>query len=118
MKGTIRRRGDLVFVEYVDRHFTEPRETVLLWCVDRICREAYGRGRDPMDGDEVVDLGLSAHGAAWRGDGYSVHFPGDRVAEERLERDVPPPRVRAGVEVRWRSGQWEKYLKSRGWVPA
>jgi hypothetical protein len=29
--------------------------------------------------------------------------------------DVPPPKVRKGVEVRWHQGEWQKRLK-RGWV--
>jgi hypothetical protein len=30
---------------------------------------------------------------------------------------IPPPKVRKGIELRWR-GRWEKYLKSSGWVVA
>lgn len=28
---------------------------------------------------------------------------------------VPPPKVRAGIETRWKDGRWERLLK-RGWV--
>ena len=28
------------------------------------------------------------------------------------------PRVRSGVETRYREGQWEKYLSRKGWVTA
>jgi hypothetical protein len=31
---------------------------------------------------------------------------------------IPPPKVRAGIEIRYRSGHWQKYLKAKGWVPA
>lgn len=37
-----------------------------------------------------------------------IHF--DRVP-------VPVPKVRPGIELRWRDG-WEKYLKTKGWVAA
>ena len=30
---------------------------------------------------------------------------------------IPGPKVRKGIEVRWR-GRWEKYLKAEGWVIA
>lgn len=34
--------------------------------------------------------------------------------------DIPCPKVKADMEVRWNGskGQWEKYLKTRGWVRA
>jgi hypothetical protein len=30
----------------------------------------------------------------------------------------PCPKVRKGIETRYRDGRWEKYLKSSGWQPA
>jgi hypothetical protein len=30
--------------------------------------------------------------------------------------DVPRPKVKAGTELRWYNGHWQKYLKSKGWV--
>lgn len=42
-----------------------------------------------------------------------------RTKAEIVERiPVACPKVRAGVEVQWRNGRWEKLLKSKGWVPA
>lgn len=44
---------------------------------------------------------------------------GGRTQAVRVESEpVPPPKVRAGIEVRWRDGCWWKYLKARGWVRA
>lgn len=31
---------------------------------------------------------------------------------------IAPPKVRKGIELRWRNSRWEKYLKSSGWVAA
>jgi hypothetical protein len=31
---------------------------------------------------------------------------------------IEAPKVRKGIEVRYRNGQWQKYLKSQGWVTA
>jgi hypothetical protein len=30
---------------------------------------------------------------------------------------IPPPRVRKGVEIRYYSGAWERYYKGQGWIP-
>jgi hypothetical protein len=35
-----------------------------------------------------------------------------------IEQEIPCPKVRKGIETRYRYGKWEKYLKTRGWVPA
>jgi hypothetical protein len=32
------------------------------------------------------------------------------------KRPIPPPRVRAGTEVRWLRGGWEKYSQKKGWI--
>jgi len=29
---------------------------------------------------------------------------------------IPAPKVRKGIETRWRNGRWEKYLKAEGWT--
>ena len=31
---------------------------------------------------------------------------------------IPPPKVRAGVEVRYQNGEWQKYDKRKGWKKA
>jgi len=33
-------------------------------------------------------------------------------------RSIPCPKVCKGIETRWHDGQWEKYLRTRGWVVA
>lgn len=33
------------------------------------------------------------------------------------ERDVPAPKVRNGLDLRWRYGRWWKRTKRKGWVP-
>lgn len=34
------------------------------------------------------------------------------------ESEVECPKVRAGIETRWKDGCWQKYLKTKGWVAA
>lgn len=38
------------------------------------------------------------------------------IAVERVP--IPPPKVRKGIEIRYRNGSWMKYLKTEGWVIA
>jgi hypothetical protein len=32
--------------------------------------------------------------------------------------EVPAPKVRKGIEIKWRDGRWMKYLKTQGWLIA
>lgn len=34
------------------------------------------------------------------------------------KEEYPCPRVKKGIETKYESGEWFKYLKSKGWVPA
>lgn len=44
---------------------------------------------------------------------------GGRTRTIHHEREpVPLPKVRKGIETRWSHGEWQKYLKQRGWVAA
>lgn len=53
-----------------------------------------------------------------------LRFPlrdgGQTKAIRVIERPIPCPKVRKGVETRWDRyrGRWEKYLKASGWVAA
>lgn len=50
---------------------------------------------------------------------FALKDRGRTIPEYFEECQIPPPRVRAGVEVKWQHGRWEKFLKSRkGWVTA
>lgn len=46
-----------------------------------------------------------------------VVIRGDVVPVKVEHVDAPKPKVRRGIEIRWREGHWQKKLK-RGWVPA
>ena len=44
---------------------------------------------------------------------------GATVPDHTETTAVPCPKVRKGLPTRWRSGRWQKYLKSQGgWQPA
>ena len=34
------------------------------------------------------------------------------------KEEIPCPKVREGIQTRYFFGTWQKYLKSKGWVPA
>ena len=37
---------------------------------------------------------------------------------ETLKTPIPCPKVRAGIMTRYNSGEWQKYLKAKGWCTA
>jgi hypothetical protein len=116
MSAKIVKRGDDVFVASTERQYFNPVEYTVLWRVTRVARSPYRPGF-PADGDVLQDVGSSCGVANYHGDGYSVHFPSTQKACESSERPIPPPKVRAGIEVRYTSGRWEKLLR-KGWVAA
>jgi hypothetical protein len=100
MSAKIVKRGDDVFVASTERQYFNPVEYTVLWRVTRVARSPYRPGF-PADGDVLQDVGSSCGVANY----------------ESSERPIPPPKVRAGIEVRYTSGRWEKLLR-KGWVAA
>ena len=43
---------------------------------------------------------------------------GQTQSIDTIIEPIPCPKVRKGIETRWQNGQWEKYMKSKGWVSA
>jgi hypothetical protein len=68
--------------------------------------------------------GLEVSSGSGEGDRWSAYASGGSLVvvtehEGTIRRDpLPCPRVRAGVETRYRSGRWEKWTKRAGWVAA
>jgi hypothetical protein len=102
-----------MLVEYETTWSNKPVRQRMWWRIAHVSRNPY-RPRWPQEGDRVTSSGSDC----WNGDGYSVHFPGNLQAERSEQEDVPPPKVRAGIETRWYQGRWQKCLKSKGWVDA
>ena len=107
-------------IRYTDGYSNEPKRVILYWPVCRydadchahlIDKEAF----DANNGSFSVRNGSSPY-SGWttlplREGGTTKPIA---VEHERIE----PPKVRKGIEIRYRSGRWEKYLKSQGWVMA
>jgi hypothetical protein len=51
-------------------------------------------------------------------DGSYLEVEADCEAFEQVITPLPCPKVRKGIDTRYRQGAWEKYLKSEGWVKA
>jgi hypothetical protein len=74
------------------------------------------------DGAEVElhrsDLGTYSY-RRFNGDWVEVRLldGGQTLAVRHTTEPVPPPKVRAGIEIEWRYGRWMKLLR-KGWVPA
>lgn len=75
-----------------------------------------------VDLDEPIVLNYTGNGAfrdqLWRA--WVLPGGGQQKAVHTVRRAIPPPKVKAGIETRWNSDRerWEKYLKTKGWVPA
>lgn len=43
---------------------------------------------------------------------------GKTLSIETLKTPIPCPKVKAGIMTRYYSGEWQKYLKAKGWCTA
>lgn len=117
-------RGEL-WVRETYNHHEEPLKVSLYWKIIRAAGSSWNAMR-PDEGDIATydrsggwttrrpdgaqyDAGRSS-GHVWTGDG-------SEKAQVVEKEPLPPPKVRRGVEVRYRDGGWQKLLK-KGWVPA
>jgi hypothetical protein len=107
-------KGVLYIVEEV-YNYTIPEKQTLRWI-------ARGDGHKVPDDQLGIPLILTAYGSSYRVNGIKsphgsldVYIFGSDKAETNTSTEVPPPKVRAGIETRWRNGAWEKYLRSKGW---
>lgn len=119
MEGTLKSRDGRLYVLHTYDEYTEPYRQYLWFRV--LGTRGTGYGERP----EVEDL------ATWMGDGDwrtrnpstqrttgTVSTGSGSTQAERVERvPIHPPTV-GKRELRWHDGRWEKYLATRGWVPA
>lgn len=119
LEGTIEEREGALFVRYETTFEFEPIRRVMLWRVIRTDGNPYHAAR-PKRGDIARSQGMgvwrtfNAVTNDWTG---SVTIDGAAEAEYVEDVEVPAPKVRKGVELRWHRGRWEKLLR-KGWVPA
>jgi hypothetical protein len=105
------------YVEHSYPSFQEPAERITLrYKVLGSRVEGFGMV-EVYDGLEVRYLSGSEHiwQAYQRGTYLVVRCEKQGTV---TKTPYPCPKVKKGVEVRYRSGLWEKYLRTRGWVAA
>jgi hypothetical protein len=106
-----------------DTYSDRPEMTVLYWPIE------HGRLRDYKEAFPELDSDAELHGDHRGGyslyRGFGSYSPVLRLLDGGSTKPVkteniliPCPKVRKGIETRWRFGAWQKYLKSEGWVRA
>lgn len=109
-----------ICVKYTDTDFFKPIRYHIYWPV----KQCPKSDADYLIGREAGESGSGRYGA--RTDdyprGYFVELPllngGQTMPIHSEEEPIPVPKVRRGIETRYRNGKWEKYLKAQGWVSA
>ncbi|HXJ56444.1 MAG TPA: hypothetical protein VNU68_07240 [Verrucomicrobiae bacterium] len=104
-------------VVYTDSEWSNPVRYAHWWPAERGPREDYA---------ELIGKPTSVHNGEFsarrweNGPWFSSRLlNGGQTQPIRTDRTpVLCPKVRAGIETRYRDGQWQKHLKTAGWVPA
>lgn len=103
--------------------YSAPKTRVLYWPVNREASR-----KRAIEVFPEIESGKELHGrdggySFYRG--YGNYSPtirlenGSRTEAIKVETlDIPAPKVRKGIEIRFSNGRWEKYLKSSGWTIA
>jgi len=113
--GTVRQRGADWFVEHSYSLHSEPALAIVSWKVIG-SRRTGGLAPDLVDGLRLDSVSDQDRWQAYRQGEYLTLFT-EHQGTIRKE-PLPCPKVRRGIETRYRDGQWERYLKMEGWVRA
>jgi hypothetical protein len=116
-KNTLDYRAGHICVKYETTRYDRPEKMILWWpCF-----------KDNADNwKDEIGLPLTSCGESYElyvpSSGRKLHFllqnGGSTKAIDSEFTEIEPPNVRKGTDVRWHNGQWEKYLKTKGWVAA
>lgn len=106
---TLRIIGEKVYIEHVLYEEKEPfKRTERYTAV--IASDPYVRASNGLDMAHSFDGQYALPGG-----GLVIVKPGPPSFQSREE--VPRPKVRKNIQVRWKDGRWEKLLRE-GWVSA
>jgi hypothetical protein len=101
LTGTMGYRDGLLCVVWRDRQFSEPVEVELWWPICGVSKATF----------DAEYAGRTCEGSLRNG--------GRTESIYTEKHPVPCPKVRKGIETRYRNGRWEKYLISaKGWTAA
>ena len=116
---TLAYRNGHLCIRYQDTRSDIPEITVLYWPILRTIEaeyaEHYGKtAHDENDGIYSVQAG-SGPFSGWIRFRLTEGGQTKPIAQDAVP--IPKPKVRKGIEVRYRYGRWEKLLKT-GWTTA
>lgn len=118
LKGTLEEKDGRLCIRYESRDDMEPTLRIMYWPVIRYTGNGYGYL--PKAGDCVEDV---REGTWIASDCVSKKVTGTVFMDSKAQaihytkEQIACPKVRNGVETRYRDGAWQKLLK-RGWVRA
>ena len=117
LTGTLQQDGRKWYIESVYSQFDRPVLTGTRWEVrDFTRRGAVCFAPEPAPGLPMT-YGDSDQWSTYHQGGYLVAMT---IHEGTVipEQPIPQPKVRKGIEARYRNGRWEKYTKAHGWTAA
>ena len=121
LTGKLAERNGALFVVYESPLENTPKLHRFWWKVHQVAGNAWNAYR-PEVGDTLrKSQGQNEWNASREGVASStgsIWFPAGLPATHIEEIDVPCPKVCKGIETRWYQGAWQKYSKSKGWIPA
>ena|SRR3990167_693438 len=97
----------------------DPVRRITFWPVSQ-CSETWLQEMDFLDKEATYQGGgtYSVRIAPYTYRTCALAEYGNTRALAIETEPIPAPKVRKGLEVRYRDGRWQKYLKSEGWIAA
>lgn len=107
--------GAWLCIKSEDADYFEPRLIVHYYPIV----ELYGSNREVLADREGLNVYGKSNGNGFyrdeQGREYQLLDGGGTLPIHTDMIPVPFPKVRRGIETRWKSGHWEKYTKAHGW---
>ena len=116
MKNTLDFKDNLLCIRHEDVGYDIPETIVLWWPIGRLPRADYDHllGQEAIDNrDGIFRVQIGSCGSQR----FMLENGGQTQAIAVERTPLPCPKVRKGIETRYRSGRWEKQLKT-GWTSA
>lgn len=114
LQGTVEKNSDGWKVATKYSKHSEPIWITIRWKVLQVKR--MGPFAPALsEGLILISNEANSWGAYLQGDYLIIHTEHKGVASES---PYPSPTIRKGIESRYQGGRWEKYLQTKGWIPA
>lgn len=103
-------------VAATDTDHSEPRIVTNYWPALRCSRDEWSAEIGQVLGGRAGDSVFSVKVGGWLRS-LTLKNGGQTLPIRTEIVPLPCPKVRRGIETRYRRGGWERYLKSSGWTP-